>query len=99
LKTPARSVFAILEAARQLKTKERAEVMLELTRVSAVSGVTSLDYYEELKKKYHTISTHAVPEHVKPEPPNGAKRVDWKTATRIMDSAMRLKMRLEHGRQ
>lgn len=90
-------MFAILEAARELKTQERADFMYELVGIAAVPGACSTKYVDGLENRYKIISENAVPELIPKDKKNGGQ-VEWKHATSIMDAAMKLKLRLEaHG--
>lgn len=96
MKTPARAVFATLAAARELKTKERAELMREACDIVMVAQ-QSVEYMTGLKAHYSKIFEGAVPEHGHGPMKTAAGAVPWDVASRVMLSAMRIKKRLECG--
>lgn len=88
-------MFAVLEAARELKLKEQAGIMVELVDIAAVPN-QPLQYMKSLKNTYQRMSDRAVPEHqVQQKKTEGT--IPWDTASNLMWSAMKTMKRLNRG--
>lgn len=91
-------MFATLEAARELKLKEKADFMHELVGIAATPN-QSVEYVKGLQNFYSQLSSSAINDLTpKRKETPGARSVDWETASRVMWSAMQTKKRLESGR-
>ncbi len=98
LKTPARTVFAVLRAAKQLKTREHAEHMYDL--VGAVCTASGDDkYIKAVRKMWVDIRDDAVPEFkaVKVRYEDGTPVIPWKQASHLMAQQMAVMMKVNHG--
>lgn len=82
-----------MEAARELRSKEKAEFMLELCDIAAIPS-QQVEYMKQLRSHYRSVFDEAVPEQ-KPKKSEGV--LDWKQATALMKSAEKMKQRLERG--
>lgn len=87
-------MFATLEAARELKLRERAEFLSELVGIAAIPN-QSLEYVKSLQSFYSDLSQNAVPDFGKKKSDAGVS--SWEHASQIMWSAMKTKKRLECG--
>lgn len=88
-------MFATLAAARELKVKEKAEFMHELCGVSAIPS-QRIEYMQGLQKYYRQVSDDSVPEHKQAQQLN-ENVMPWESATALMKSAEKTKIRLERG--
>lgn len=99
---PAITVFAVLRAGRERRSKERADIMMDLTRVAMAprmneQGLNALrSYFEVMRHQY------SPPGKRPPAKPTFEKDTwtinDWKQATDVMASQLKIKKRLEgHG--
>ena len=88
----------MLKAAKELATKERADLMFDLIGV-ACAPHGGQDHLEKLQANWRRIRNEAVPEFklaVAEEMPDGSRRIPWKRASEIMLSQMRI-MRQVNG--
>ncbi len=98
LKTPARTVFAVLRAAKQLKTRDHAEFMYDLVAaVCANSG--DQKYIDKLRQMWVDIRDDAVPEFTpaKVRYQNGTPVIPWKQASHLMAQQMNVMLKVNHG--
>lgn len=88
----------MLKAAKELATKERADIMFDLIGV-ACAPHGGQDHLEKLQANWRRIRNEAVPEFklaIAQEMADGSRRIPWKRATEIMLSQMRV-MRQVNG--
>lgn len=84
-------MFAVLEAARELRARERADFMYEMCAISAIPS-QSVQYLKGLQSFYSDVRNSAVKEE---KQNSQSTSVPWDIASQQMLAAMRLKKRLE----
>lgn len=93
-------MFAVLKAAKELKTREQADFMYDLIGVACAPHADQ-KYIDELRSTYRTIRDNSVPE-LKPADTviwteQGSPVIPFDQATKIMAEQMKIKKRLESG--
>lgn len=90
----------MLRAAKELATKERADLMFDLIGV-ACAPHGGQEHLDKLQQMWRKIRNNAVPEFriaVAEESSPGTYRIPWKRATEIMLQQMSVMRRVNHGR-
>lgn len=89
----------VLQAAKELKTREQADFMYDLIGVVCTQG-GSQEYIDELRSLYRKIRDDSIPE-MKTErvewQDNGSPLLPMKAATQRMFETLAIKKRLECG--
>lgn len=89
----------MLKSARELKSRELAEQMIEMARVNAIPGVHSREYYDATLARYQRVFNGAVQEYsTQKSGSSGSIKLSWEEASQQMIAAAKLKRRLECGR-
>lgn len=85
LATPAKTVFAVLKAAKELKTKEHAEFMHDMVGV-VCAGSADQKYIDALRKFWRDLANDSVPEFKQDRVTydGDTPRIPWKQATALM---------------
>jgi len=86
-----------LEAARELKAKDKGDWLYELCSV-AVSSSSTKEYFKALQEHYRNMSINSIPEY-RPKPRGPESAIPWDVASKIMWDAMKQKKRLDRGKR
>lgn len=93
-------MFAVLKAAKELKTKERAEFMYDIVGAICSPNLKQTDLNSYLKM-WQDIGNSAIPEFEKEtvKYKNGRPTIPMKEASQIMLKQLAVMKRLQHGDQ
>ncbi len=92
-------MFAVLKAAKQLKTKDRADVLYDLIAI-ACAPQQDQKYIDALREMYRNIRDDAVPEFKVERArtdESGNVKLPWKQATQVMLQQMAVMKRVNGG--